>query len=198
MAQMRERELWVPSRQVRMRASAALFLLTAALPAAAQQERAIRKEAIVRAPVAQVWNAWTTSAGIQSFFAPEAEVDPRPDGAFHIHFNPYGAPGLKGADDMHFLSLQKERFLSFTWNAPPHLPEARAQRTVVIVRLEPVNDKVTRVRLTQTGWGDGGEWDQAYDYFDNAWGRVLASLQKRFVDGPVDWKPWLEGLKAKK
>jgi uncharacterized protein YndB with AHSA1/START domain len=152
----------------------------------------------VRATPAEVWNAWTTSAGIQSFFAPEAVVDAKPDGAFDLHFDPYAKPGLKGADNMRFLSLQKDRLVSFTWNAPPHLPEARTQRTVVIVRMEPVNDKETRVRLTHTGWGDGGEWDKAYDYFDSAWGRVLANLQKRFVDGPIDWKPWLDSLKAPK
>ena len=28
------------------------------------------------------------------------------------------------------------------------------------------------------GWGDGGEWDRTYTYFDRAWGRILANLQK--------------------
>src|SRR4029078_4397478 len=93
----------------------------------------ISKEAIVRASAAEVWTAWTTSAGIHSFFAPEAIVDPKPDGAFRPHFNPYAAPGSKGADDMRFLALQKERMLSFTWNAPPHLPDARPAQTVVLV-----------------------------------------------------------------
>jgi len=54
----------------------------------------------------------------------------------------------------------------------------------------------TLVRLTQTGWGDGGQWDQAYAYFDRAWGNVLTNLQKRFAEGPVDWKPWLARLKT--
>jgi len=161
------------------------------------QDRQISKEAIVRASAAEVWTAWTTSAGIQSFFAPEAIVDPKPDGAFRLHFNPYAPPGSKGADDMRFLALQKERMLSFTWNAPPHLPDARLQRTVVVVRMDPLGDNETRVRLSHVGWGDGGEWDQAYDYFDRAWGNVLANLQKRFVEGPVDWKPFLSKLKPK-
>jgi uncharacterized protein YndB with AHSA1/START domain len=161
-------------------------------------DRAITKEALVRAPVSSVWNAWTTSAGIQSFFAPEAIVDARPEGAFHLHFNPYAAPGSKGADDMRFLALQKDRLVSFTWNAPPHLPDARLQRTVVIVRMEPLGDSETRVRLNHVGWGEGGEWDKAYEYFDRAWGNVLANLQKRFAEGPIDWKPWLDSLKGAK
>ena len=84
---------------------------------------------------------------------------------------------------------------AFDWNAPPHLPEARAQRTLVIVRFEPLGDKLTRVQLHQTGWGDGGQWDQAFTYFDRAWGNVLNNLKQRFERGPQDWKPWLEQLR---
>ena len=57
------------------------------------------------APLADAWKAWTTSEGIQSFFAPEAVVEPRPDGAFFVHFNPYAKPGMKGADDMRVLAV---------------------------------------------------------------------------------------------
>jgi uncharacterized protein YndB with AHSA1/START domain len=164
--------------------------------AAPTEERRVLKEVVVKAPVAAVWKAWTTSEGIVSFFAPEAVVEARPDGPFHIHMNPYGAPGLKGADDMRVMGVQENRMLSFSWNAPPHLAEARRQRTFVIVRLEPMGETETRVRLTHTGWGDGGQWDQTHAYFDRAWGNVLANLQKRFAEGPVDWTPWLERLKA--
>ena len=62
---------------------------------------------------------------------------------------------------MRFMALQPKQMLSFTWNAPPHLPEARAQRTFVVLRFEPIGDKQTRVTLHHAGWGDGGEWDQA-------------------------------------
>jgi uncharacterized protein YndB with AHSA1/START domain len=84
---------------------------------------------------------------------------------------------MKGADDMRVLACRRKRLLSFTWNAPPHLPDARAQRTVVVLRFEPVDEKRTTVRLTHVGWGDGGQWDQAYQYFDRAWGNVLAGCR---------------------
>lgn len=173
----------------------ALGVACIAAAAAAAQERAIQKEIVVAAPVEQVWNAWTTNEGLQSFFAPEAFVDPRPDGRFFIHFNPFAPAGQKGADDMRVLAVQPQKMLSFTWNAPPHLPEARGQRTVVIVRFEPEGDAKTRVRLHHVGWGSGGQWDETFAYFDRAWGRVLENLGRRFVDGPIDWKPWLEKLR---
>ena len=171
------------------------FLLALSFGAHAQ-ERAIVKEIVVKATPEATWRAWTTRDGIKSFFAPDALVEARPDGPFQIYFNPYGAPGLKGADDMRFLALQPNTMLTFTWNAPPHLPEARSQRTFVTVRLKPAAEGETRVTLTHVGWGEGGQWDQAYQYFDRAWGNVLANLKKSFADGPMDWGPWLEQLKA--
>ena len=162
---------------------------------AAAQERAIDKELVVPAPVAAVWQSWTTRAGIESFFAPQAEIDARVGGAFHIHFDPYGEPGMKGADDMHYMALQPMKMLSFDWNAPPSLPEARAQRSFVVVRLHEIDGQSTRVTIHHTGWGDGGEWDKAYAYFDRAWGVVLGNLKKRHESGPIDWTDWLAQLK---
>jgi len=162
---------------------------------ATAQERSIDKELTVAAPVAAVWQSWTTKAGIESFFAPQAEIDARVGGAFHIHFDPLAEPGMKGADEMRYMALQPMRMLSFDWNAPPSLPEARAQRTFVVVRLHDIDGRSTRVTLHHTGWGDGGEWDKTYAYFDRAWGAVLGNLKKRFESGPMDWTDWMEQLK---
>jgi len=169
------------------------LVLALALPVAAA-ERSIDKEVVVNATLDQAWDAWTTREGITSFFAPDAKIEPRAGGAFQIYIDPGAPAGQRGADDMRFLALQPKRMLSFDWNAPPHLPEARAQRTVVILRFEPVTPASTRVTLHHTGWGDGGQWDQAYTYFDRAWGNVLGNLKKRFDSGPQDWSEWLKRL----
>jgi uncharacterized protein YndB with AHSA1/START domain len=178
-----------------LRVALALAAFAVAVPLARAAERAIDKEVVVAATAEQVWNAWTTRAGITSFFAPDANIDARVDGAFEIYINPLAEPGLKGADEMRFMALQPPRMLSFTWNAPPSLPEARRQRTFVVVRIQPVGEKQTRVTLHHTGWGDGGEWDQAYGYFDRAWGNVLGNLKKSFESGPIDWTAWLEQMR---
>lgn len=176
-----------------MRALAVLLLLLPlATPAA---ERSIDKSIVVPATVDQAWDAWTTREGIISFFAPDAKIEPKVGGAFHIYINPLAEPGMKGADDMKFMALQPKQMLSFDWNAPPHLAEARQQRTFVVVRFAPVSDKETRVSLHHTGWGDGGDWDKAYAYFDKAWGNVLANMKKRFETGPQDWTEWMNALR---
>ncbi len=170
------------------------LLLAIAAPVQAA-ERAIDKEIVVPATLDAAWAAWTTREGIVSFFAPDAVVDAKVGGPFQIYINPYGEPGMKGADDMRFLAVQPKKMITFDWNAPPSLPEARAQRTFVIVRFIVIDDKNTKVTLHHTGWGNGGEWDKTFTYFDRAWGNVLANLKKRFETGPMDWTEWLAQLK---
>lgn len=186
------------SRRSRPRRATAIAAASLALAATAAigAERAIDKEVVVAAPIESVWQAWTTRAGIRSFFAPDAEIDPRVGGAFHIHINPFAEPGMKGADDMRYMALQRPTMLSFDWNAPPSLPEVRAQRTFVVVRLAPLDAGSTRVTLHHTGWGTGGQWDDTYAYFDRAWGNVLGNLKKSFESGPIDWTDWLARMRA--
>jgi uncharacterized protein YndB with AHSA1/START domain len=151
-------------------------------------ETIIREEVIVDATVDEVWDAWTTEAGIQSFFAPACNVELRVDGPYEILFNPDAPTGERGAEGMRILAFQPKTMLAFTWNAPPHLSQVRGQLTHVLIRLQRCEEGRTRVTLTHSGWGEGGQWDEAFAYFEEAWGRiVLPRLRYRFSVGPVDW-----------
>jgi len=172
--------------------AATLFLLSSPTFA---EERAIDEKIVVKAGVDEVWKAWTTSEGIKTFFAPDARVELRVDGPFQIYINPFGEPGMKGADDMRIIGFQEKKMLSFNWNAPPSLPEARKQRSVVIVRFTSRGDQLTEVSLHHVGWGDGGEWDKAFLYFSKAWPVVLKNLARRFEEGPRDWTEQLNQLR---
>jgi len=70
--------------------------------------------------------------------------------------------------------------------APEQFPIVRADRTTVRFQFEAEGDS-TRVRLTQTGWKRGPEWDKAYEYLTVGNAQLLAILHRRFVDGPIDW-----------
>jgi uncharacterized protein YndB with AHSA1/START domain len=151
-------------------------------------ERAIRGEIVVPATIEDVWHAWTTEEGIISFLAPACRIDLRPDGPYEILFDPSALPGQRGGEGLRVMAVQPMTMLSFTWNAPPSLPEVRGQRTHVTVRLSPEGAGRTRVRLHHDGWGTGGQWDEAYRYFDRAWNQiVLPRLVRRFEEGPVQW-----------
>jgi uncharacterized protein YndB with AHSA1/START domain len=157
-------------------------------------ERMVHYEVLVAAPAARVWEAWSTPAGLEAFFAPKAIVELKPFGHFQILFDPSAPPGERGAENELVLAVQPGHMLTTTWGAPPFLPvprarsQAGAQRTFLVVTLVPKGNSSTLVSITNTGYGRGGEWDESYDYFRGAWVYVAAALQYRFEVGPVNWK----------
>jgi len=150
--------------------------------------RVIRQEVSIEAPMEDVWEAWTTEKGVCSFFAPASRIDLRVGGAYEILFDPMAPPGERGAEGTRVLAFQRPRMLAFTWNAPPHLGDVRAQFTHVQIWLQAEEADRTLVMLIHSGWGAGGQWDEAFAYFGRAWGEVvLPTLAERFTRGPIDW-----------
>ena len=136
---------------------------------------------IINAPVAEVWKAWTTTDGIESFFAPKAaKVEPIPGGAFELCFGLDLPEGSRGSEGCKVHSVKPMEQFVFEWNAPPTISAIRGLRTLVYLDFKPLSDNRTEVTLRNFGYGDGEEWTKARAYFANAWPAVMASLQKRF------------------
>jgi uncharacterized protein YndB with AHSA1/START domain len=159
--------------------------LTSPHPAAAAvsanpSEKILRVEITVPAPRAEVWKAFATSEGLSSWLAPNSNVELKPGGEWMVHF-PGGSTG--GGNIVSFVP-GKEIVVSAL--APDKFPTVRAQRTTARFELED-HGKGTLVRLTQTGWKDGDEWDRAYEYLTAGNAQLLATLHRRFVSGPIDW-----------
>ncbi len=148
----------------------------------------IHFQVVISAPISEVWEAWTTEEGVKTFFAPDCRIDLRVGGAYEIYFDPSAPEGERGGEGLTILAIQREKMLSFTWNAPPSLPEVRGQLTHVALHFKPAGERSTLLSFEHDGWGEGGQWDQAFEYFTRAWGEVvLPRLQNRFEHGPVDW-----------
>jgi len=150
-------------------------------------EQSITGETFVNAGIDEVWKAWTTKEGITSFFSPDCNIEPKVGGPFEVLFYP-SSEEERGSEGCTFLGIQKNKMISFSWNAPPEFPEARKQFTFVVIRFKELNEKHTQVNLTHIGWGEGGEWDEAFKYFHKAWLKVVLPRLKYVFDvGPIDW-----------
>jgi len=153
------------------------------------QEKNIDFEFTVNAPPAEVYNAWTTTEGIKTFFAPDGKVDLKMFGDYFVYFFPESEPGSRGAEDEKVISFEKDKMISFTWGFPPSLPHLRSnQKSVINIRFHPTENGKTKVHFVQSGWGEGEDWQKGYEYFEEAWGKVvLPRLKYRFDVGPIDW-----------
>lgn len=147
-------------------------------------EKSLVFEVTIPAPQAAVWQAFATSGGLSTWLTPGAVVDLRNGGEWTAHF-PGGSTG--GGT---ILSFIPQREMTISAMAPEQFPTVRTERT--IARFEFVaKGESTVVRLVQTGWKAGAEWDRAYDYLAQGNAQLIETLLRRFVSGPIDWtKEW--------
>lgn len=147
-------------------------------------EKALILEVTVPAARAEVWKAFTTSEGLSTWLTPGAVVDLRKGGEWTAHF-----PGGKtGGGTILAFTPEKEMVLSAM--APEQFPAVRAERTTAKFQFIAQGNS-TLIRMVQTGWKTGEEWDKAYDYLAVGNAQLLETLLRRFVSGTIDWaKEW--------
>jgi uncharacterized protein YndB with AHSA1/START domain len=143
-------------------------------------EKALKFEVTVPAPVGEVWTAFTTTSGLSTWLWKDVTVDLRKDGDWTVHF-PGGSSG--GGNIVDFTP---QRQLVIRALCPEQFPTVRRERTRAVFDFQPVDGK-TRVTLTQTGWKQGKEWDDAYEYLAAGNAQLLNQLLVRFTKGPVQW-----------
>ncbi len=168
-------------------ASAALFAQTQSPVKVLKQaapEKALIFEVAVPATRSAVWQAFTTSEGLSTWLTPRATVDLRKGGEWTAHF-----PGGKTGGGT-IVSFTPESEIVISAMAPEQFPTVRAERTTARFQFA-AEGQVTIVRLVQTGWKSGEEWDRAYEHLAQGNAQLLETLRRRFVNGPIDWaKEW--------
>jgi len=145
-------------------------------------EKQLVLEVEVPAPVNEVWHALTTAEGLKTWLTPDAKVDLRPEGDWLTIFPGGVAPG--GGT---IVSFEPGRSITLRAMAPEKFPTVRRERTLAVFEMTRVNETTTRVTLRQTGWKEGKEWDEAFDYLSKGNPMLLNALRERFISGPRDW-----------
>jgi uncharacterized protein YndB with AHSA1/START domain len=128
----------------------------------------------------EVWSAWTSREGIDSWWGPpDARIELRLGGPFEILFLEDGPEGERGSEGCRFLAYVPGEMAAFTWNARPDHP-LRGEYTWVVLTFAELDDSTTAVRLVHTGFLDGPPWDSYMAYFVDAWDRVLERLAEHW------------------
>ncbi len=138
--------------------------------------RSFTKTREIEAPAQRVYDAWATGDGFLKAMGREgtptaALVDQAIGGRFEWLWD--GEIGSNGCQTLCYIP---GRLICFTWNAPPG-QATRERRTWVAVQIEELGDGRTNVTLSHAGFGEGDDWDETYDYFDQAWDQVLDAMK---------------------
>jgi uncharacterized protein YndB with AHSA1/START domain len=145
-------------------------------------EKQLKFEVVVPAKIEDVWTAFTTREGLITWLWSDVTVELRDGGDWTVHF-PEGKTG--GGT---IVSLVPGRQVVMRAMAPEQFPEVRRERTLAVFDFEPAGAE-TRITLTQSGWKQGKEWDDAYTYLADGNAQLLAQLRYRFANGPINWNP---------
>lgn len=152
-------------------------------------DRAIQLSIEVPAEPQAAFDAFATAEGFRSWAVPVAQVDLRTGGIIE---SSYGAGARIGDRDNirnEILAYVPGRLLVIrTVQAPRSFVDPELfQRTVTVIEFAPAGPGRARVTITNSGYGRGEGFDRLYRQFE--WGDAfsLASLRRRFEQGPVDW-----------
>jgi uncharacterized protein YndB with AHSA1/START domain len=143
---------------------------------------AVVSEAIVKAPVEAVWNAWTTVDGIQSWMVARTDIDLRVGGLWRTSYTHDADLDGDAAIHHRILAFDPWRMLAFqTIKTPENFPFAGIVRTWTVVYFEPAGPGQTKVTARMLGYGDDEESLKMRAFFEKGNKATLDSLVKRFA-----------------
>lgn len=136
----------------------------------------------------KVWPFLSTESGLKSFFTPVMKVEFKPGGCFEMYFDPDADTGLKGSEGCKIMALETGKMLTFSWNAPPELPEVRRQKTFCSFYLSDRREGQTVLDFTHSGFGSSKDWQTCRQYFERAWGQIVLPRLKYAVEvNKINW-----------
>jgi uncharacterized protein YndB with AHSA1/START domain len=136
--------------------------------------RTIVRELVLRASPERVFAAWTEPAELARWFGTRAEVDLRVGGRWRFVWAT--GEGTEAHGTGVYRVIDPPRRLVYTWE------DNGAGPTVVTVELTPEDDG-TRLRVTESGFGEGDDWDRHYQDNSDGWTAELEELRAWIEEG---------------
>ena len=139
-------------------------------------------DALIEASVDDVWTAFTTKAGVESWMVAHAEIDLRVGGKMRTHYRKEGVLGDEGTIENTILSFDPKRMLSIkVAKFPKGFPFPKAVENMwTNVYFEPMGSNRTRVTVRGLGWTEDEQSQQMRKFFDGGNKQTLDALAARF------------------
>jgi uncharacterized protein YndB with AHSA1/START domain len=162
-------------------------------------DRAIQLSAVIPAPPAEVYKAFTTTEGFKSWAVPVTKVDLRIGGMMESSYDAKARLGDPSNIKNEIVAYVPDRLLVIrNHQAPPGFADPELfGKTVTVMEFQPVGPKATKVVITNAGYGQGERWSTLYGHFEWGDAYMLAQLRKRFETGPTDWAKEAEQASAR-
>ena len=137
-------------------------------------------ESEVGADIAVVWNAFTTTEGLQSWMAPIVEIDLKVGGKIRSNYNSEGKIGDETTIENTILAFDPYRMISLkTSKYPSGFPfKDAAEKTWSVFYFEELPSGNTLIKIIGLGYGDDEESKQLKEFFDTGNRHSIENLKK--------------------
>lgn len=145
-------------------------------------ENPIVVEGVVHGSLDEVWAAWTTKQGLESWLVPHADIDMKIGGKMLTHYDRKGKLGDPRTIENTIISFDPKRMLSIRVTKPPHgFPFPNAIKNAwSVLYLEKAGPDATKVTVVMLGYTNDEESLKMRKHFE--WGNdfTLKKMQKYF------------------
>lgn len=137
----------------------------------------------------RAFEMFTVDELLASWLCDKADVDSREGGKFELFWNP--PPENVGTVGCKVTGIQRNKFVSFDWKGPTMFDGFMNKAdplTHVVVFFVPdggTGASHTFVHLIHSGWGRSSEWEEARQWFEEAWDGALSKLEKKIETGEL-------------
>jgi len=140
-------------------------------------------EGTIDAPVAAVWNVWTTGEGYKSLGVAQADVDLRIGGLIRSRYNASGVLGDEETIENRILAFEPQRMIAIRIDRPPKsFPFKEAwKKTWTVITLTDLGNNRTHIRNASMGYGTDEESMAMRKFFEAGNASTLETLQSHFT-----------------
>lgn len=159
----------------------------------------VASEAVVTAPIDEMWRVFSTADGYTKLGVAQAKIDLRKNGMLWTSYDPKAELGSENSIGTEILAIDPgHSIVTHIQHPPKGFPFTTAYKTVTnVITLTDLGDGRTHVRVAMNGFDDSDESQKMRAFFKtgNAW--VLQKLQSSYgtaeaptraahADGPLD------------
>ena len=139
-------------------------------------------EGFINAPVAEVWQLFTTSEGYKATGVAQASIDLRIGGEMRTHYDPQGTLGDARTIVNEILAYEPERMLALRIKrAPADFPHKEATSgTWTVIYLNQAGENMTQVRIVGLGYTDTPASQAMRKFFEDGNRATLDHIAKRY------------------
>ncbi len=145
-------------------------------------EKIIKIKEELECDISTAFKLFTINDLLESWLTEKAEVDSKVGGKYELFWEP-GNRENNSTIGCKITGIEKNRYISFDWKGPVQFQSfmntADPLTHVIVFFSHNKDPNKTNIHLFHTGWRKEKEWQNAHNYFENAWAKALQALKEK-------------------